>query len=92
MRVFLFLVMFLSFLTIWVEVRAFFISLDQCYITDAEKMLLFISYKVCQTLFGDNFFLLLLISSSNLHDLCQRFYVVRDQISAGSDKRQRLSP
>ena len=63
----------------------FFLLVNHCH------HLLFISYKFVKRFLVITF-LFFSISSWNLHDMCQRFYVVRNEISVGSDIKWTISP
>jgi len=55
-------------------------------IQNDANVLLIISYKFVKR-FYEITFLLLIISSWKFHDVCQRFYVTRNEILARSDKK-----
>ena len=48
--------------------------------------------KVCQRLFGDNFFITCFFRTETFMMCVNVFYTTRNEISAGSSKKQRFSP
>ena len=71
----------------------FFLHLQNPKIFVSGVLPLFISYMFIKRLFAITLrFLFFAISSWNLYNMCQLFYLLRNKISVGSDKKWKISP
>ena len=86
-----------TFTDVWANAKLLWANVQLCWLklVDVYKrcaMLLFISYKFVKRLFDDDIFVTCFFRIETYMICVNVFYVVRNEISAISDKRQRISP